>query len=231
MAIQDDPNTSRRARIEELRRVEQARQRRGRIVVISSVTAAVVAVAGLVGFGVYEFGKSGDSGSKAADKTQTEAQAQGGTDAKAQIAGEKDWDPKKLTRNHVTTKVNYPMKPPVGGDHDQVWMNCGGDVYSKQVPDMNAVHSLEHGAVWVTYTDKASAADVKKLADKVSKTPYSLMSPYKDQAGAIMLSAWGKQVTVNGADDPRVSEFFTKYVQGPQTPEPGAPCTGGLGEQ
>ncbi|GGT93956.1 DUF3105 domain-containing protein [Streptomyces violascens] len=231
MAIQDDPNTSRRARMEELRRIEQTRQRRGRIVVISSVTAAVVAVAGLVGFGVYEFGKADDSGSKAADTTQTEAQAQGGADAKAPIAGEKDWDPKKLTRNHVTTKVNYPMKPPVGGDHDQVWMNCGGDVYTQQVPDMNAVHSLEHGAVWVTYTDKASAADVKKLADKVSKTPYSLMSPYKGQAGAIMLSAWGKQVTVNGADDPRVNQFFTQYVQGPQTPEPGAPCTGGLGEQ
>ncbi|MFD7163138.1 DUF3105 domain-containing protein [Streptomyces violascens] len=231
MAIQDDPNTSRRARIEELRRIEQTRQRRGRIVVISSVTAAVVAVAGLVGFGVYEFGKSDDGGSKAAGTTQTEAQAQGGADAKAPIAGEKDWDPKKLTRNHVATKVNYPMKPPVGGDHDQVWMNCGGDVYSKEVPDMNAVHSLEHGAVWVTYTDKASAADVKKLADKVSKTPYSLMSPYKGQAGAIMLSAWGKQVTVNGADDPRVNQFFSKYVQGPQTPEPGAPCTGGLGEQ
>ncbi|MGW2812130.1 DUF3105 domain-containing protein [Streptomyces sp. NPDC001415] len=232
MAIQGDPSTSRKAHMDELRRVEQARQRRGRIVVISSVTAAVVAVAGLVGFGVYEFGRSSDSGSQAgkADESQTEAQAQGSTDAKAPIAGEKDWDATKLTRNHVTTKVSYPMKPPVGGDHDQVWMNCGGDVYAKQVPDMNAVHSLEHGAVWVTYTDKASAADVKKLADKVSRTQYALMSPYKDQAGAITLSAWGKQVTVNGADDPRVNQFFTKYVQGPQTPEPGAPCTGGLGE-
>ncbi len=59
---------------------------------------------------------------------------------------------------------------------------------------------------------------MKKLAEKVSKTPYSLMSPVKDQAGAIMLSAWGKQVTVDGADDERVNQFFTKYVQGPQTP-------------
>lgn len=225
MAVNEDPTTARRARMEELRRAEQARQRRGRLVVISSVTAGVLVVAGLVGFGVYEFNKSDGGGSSA------DAKAQGSSDHNASIAGEKDWDAKKLTRNHVTTKVNYPMKPPVGGDHDQVWMNCGGNVYPKQVPDMNAVHSLEHGAVWVTYTDKASAADVKKLADKVSKTPYSLMSPYKDQAGAIMLSAWGKQVTVDGADDPRVNQFFTKYVQGPQTPEPGAACTGGLDER
>jgi hypothetical protein len=46
-----------------------------------------------------------------------------------------------------------------------------------------------------------------------------------------MLSAWGKQLTVDSADDPRVSQFFTKYVQGAQTPEPGAACTGGLGAQ
>jgi hypothetical protein len=25
-----------------------------------------------------------------------------------------------------------------------------------------------------------------------------------------------------------VDQFFTKYVQGPQTPEPGAACTGGM---
>ncbi|MFF4183921.1 DUF3105 domain-containing protein [Streptomyces sp. NPDC001691] len=231
MTMQGDPSTSRRAHMDELRRAEQARRRRGRIVVISSVTAATVVIAGLVGFGVYEFGRSKDSGSGASGTTPTEAQTRAGADAKAPIAGEKDWDPKKLTRNHVTTKVAYPMKPPVGGDHDQVWMNCGGVVYPRQVPDMNAVHSLEHGAVWVTYTEKASAADVKKLAAKVSTTPYSLMSPYKDQAGTIMLSAWGKQLTVDSADDPRVGQFFTRYVQGPQTPEPGAACTGGLDEQ
>lgn len=107
-------------------------------------------------------------------------------------------------------------------------MNCDGEVYKKAIPDMNAVHSLEHGSVWVTYTDKAPAADVDKLADRVGKTPYSLMSPYTDQADPIMLSAWGKQVTVDSADDPRVAQFFSKFVQGAQTPEPGAACTGGL---
>lgn len=43
-----------------------------------------------------------------------------------------------------------------------------------------------------------------------------------------MLSAWGKQVAVDSADDKRVDQFFAQYVQGTQTPEPGAPCTGGL---
>ncbi|MET9942931.1 DUF3105 domain-containing protein, partial [Streptomyces halstedii] len=52
--------------------------------------------------------------------------------------------------------------------------------------------------------------------------------PYAGQEGAITLTAWGKQVTVDSADDRRVDQFLAQYVQGPQTPEPGAPCTGGL---
>ncbi|MEV4919831.1 DUF3105 domain-containing protein [Streptomyces tirandamycinicus] len=204
----------RRARIEEMRRAERARDRRNRVITIS---LSAVLVAGLVGFGAYVLNE------KSEEKAQTEAAA------KAPIKDEKSWDAKKLGRNHVTTAVTYPMKPPVGGDHHQAWMNCDRDVYDKPIPEVNAVHSLEHGAVWVTYNDQAPAADVEKLKDKVGRTSYSMMSPVKDQAGPIMLSAWGKQVTVASADDPRVDQFFTKYVQGPQTPEPGAACTGGLG--
>ncbi|WP_327684589.1 DUF3105 domain-containing protein [Streptomyces sp. NBC_00467] len=204
----------RRARIEEMRRAEQARERRGRIITIA---ISGVVVAGLVGFGVFVLNK------------ESEKKDQQVAEAKAPVTGEKSWDAKKLGRNHVAKAVSYPMKPPVGGDHNQVWMNCNGDVYTEPVPDVNAVHSLEHGAVWVTYNDKAPAGEVSKLADKVKKTPYSMMSPVKDQAGAIMISAWGKQVTVDSASDKRVSQFFTKYVQGPQTPEPGAACTNGLG--
>jgi hypothetical protein len=207
-------NNDRRARIEQMRRADQARERRGRIITIS---ISAVIVAGLVGFGVFVLNK------KSEEKEQKVAAA------KAPVTGEKSWDAKKLGNKHVTKTVTYPMKPPVGGDHNQAWMNCNGDVYKEPVPDMNAVHSLEHGAVWVTYNDKAPAGEVTKLSTKVKKTPYSMMSPFKDQAGAIMLSAWGKQVTVDSADDPRVNQFFTKYVQGPQTPEPGAACTNGLG--
>lgn len=217
----------RRTRIEQMRKADRARDRRTRVLVIS---VSAVVVAGLVSFGAYTLIDRSDASAdqKTSDaKNAEQSEAEKKELADGPIQGEKSWDAKKLTRNHVTETVSYPMKPPVGGDHSPVWMNCDGDVYKKAIPDMNAVHALEHGSVWVTYTDKASAADVDKLAERVAKTPYSLMSPYKDQAGGIMLSAWGKQVTVDSADDRRVAQFFAKYVQGPQTPEPGAACTGG----
>lgn len=211
----------RRTRIEQMRNADRARDRRNRALAIG---VSAVVVAGLVAFGSYTLL---DRSEASADQKASEAKD--GKEAGAgSIKGEQTWDAKKLTRNHVTKTVTYPMRPPVGGDHSPVWMNCDGEVYKKAIPDVNAVHALEHGSVWVTYTDEAPAADVAKLAERVGKTPYSLMSPYKDQSGAIMLSAWGKQVTVDSADDGRVEQFFAKYVQGPQTPEPGAACTGGL---
>ncbi|MEU0412603.1 DUF3105 domain-containing protein [Streptomyces griseorubiginosus] len=210
---------ARKARIEEMRRAEQARARRTRILVI---TASVVVVAGLVaGTVALVRSQSDDSGTAADGKGKGHFVT--GSD------GVKTWQG-TLGRTHVAKTVNYPMEPPVGGDHNQVWMNCNGDVYTKAINNMNAVHSLEHGAVWVTYTSAAKKADVDALAAKVKKTPYTLMSPDDKQKDPIMLSAWGHQRTVTGAGDPNVDKFFEKFVQGQQTPEPGAACTGGLSQ-
>ncbi|MEU8840711.1 DUF3105 domain-containing protein [Streptomyces roseus] len=209
-------NNSRQARIAEMRRAEQSRDRRNKAL---AITASVAVVAALVGFGAWVM----------IDKKEKKDAAVAA--AKAPVNGEQTWDAKTLGRNHVETPVKYPMNPPVGGDHSPRWMNCNGDVYKNAIPEVNAVHSLEHGAVWVTYGEKAAKGDIEALAGTVAKTPYTLMSPVKEQAGTIMLSAWGKQLTVDKADDPRVAQFFTKYVQGPQTPEPGAACTNGLAEK
>ncbi|GGS95456.1 DUF3105 domain-containing protein [Streptomyces chromofuscus] len=210
---------ARTARIEEMRRAERARDRRNRILTI--VTSAVV-VAGLVVGGVVLVQSQSDDSDSAGD-SKTTGKFVTGAD------GVRTWQG-KLTQNHVSKSVSYPMVPPVGGDHNQVWMNCNGDVYAKEIPNENAVHSLEHGAVWVTYTSKADQAAVDALAEKVKKTPYTLMSPVEQQKNPIMLSAWGHQRTVTGADDPNVDKFLATYVQGKQTPEPGAACTGGLAQ-
>ncbi|MBV7248687.1 DUF3105 domain-containing protein [Streptomyces sp. MW-W600-10] len=210
----------------------RARSTRNRAIAIG-LSAAVVA--GLVAFGSYlllensEANEKSDNASSAQDGKHPDGHGDSHGDVKGgAIEGLKSWDAAKLGRQHVAGAVDYPMKPPVGGDHNASWMNCDGDVYEKPLPDVNAVHSLEHGAVWVTYNGTAADAEVSKLAERVKATPFTLMSPYAGQEGAIMLSAWGKQVTVDSADDKRVDQFLAQYVQGTQTPEPGAPCTGGL---
>lgn len=200
-------SATRRARAEELRRAERAREHRRRVTTFAVSAAILAAAVGGVGYLVTTSDDSGGS-------------------RPAPIAGERTWS--DLGRNHVTDDVAYAMTPPVGGDHDPIWQNCDGNVYAAPIRDENAVHSLEHGAVWVTYTNKATAADVKALGERVAKTPYTLMSPRTEQSAPIVLTAWGQQVGVSSASDSRVDAFLDQYVQGPQTPEPGATCSTGI---
>lgn len=131
-----------------------------------------------------------------------------------------------LGRDHVTGTVDYETDPPMGGDHDSAWQNCDGRVYDSPLRNENAVHSLEHGAVWITYRPGLAADQLDALKTKVTGTDYTLMSPYPSLDAPIALSAWGRQVKVQDASDPRVDAFLRAFVKGPQTPEPGAACVG-----
>ncbi|NDH75568.1 MAG: DUF3105 domain-containing protein, partial [Actinobacteria bacterium] len=50
---------------------------------------------------------------------------------------------------HVLCEVAYEMRPPASGDHFPTWQNCG--FYTEPIRDETAVHSLEHGAIWIAY--------------------------------------------------------------------------------
>jgi hypothetical protein len=128
---------------------------------------------------------------------------------------------------HTSGDVDYKQSPPVGGPHNPVWQNCG--FYDKPVRDENAVHSLEHGAVWITYTPDLPQDQVNELEDITQRESYVLVSPYPDLPDdtPVVASAWGKQVGLDGAEDPDLQSFIQAYEQGPQTPEPGAVCSGG----
>jgi hypothetical protein len=129
-------------------------------------------------------------------------------------------------QRHTTADVDYPETPPVGGQHDPAWADCTGTVYPVPIRPENAVHSLEHGAVWVTYDPAlTSPDDVVTLTRLVDGRPGLMLSPYPDQGAAISLQAWDHQVQVQNADDPRVAGFIDLLVFNPgTTPEPGASC-------
>ncbi|MFB2554364.1 DUF3105 domain-containing protein [Herbiconiux liangxiaofengii] len=131
-----------------------------------------------------------------------------------------------LTSNHVTGTVDYAQTPPAGGDHNAVWLNCG--VYDQPVPNENAVHALEHGAVWVTYDPAVvDEAGVETLRSKLPDT-YVVLSPFEGLPAPVVASAWGNQVQLDGVDDERLGDFVTKFWRSNDAPEPGAACTGGL---
>ena len=127
-------------------------------------------------------------------------------------------------RDHVGGAIAYDTNPPSFGKHSIVWQNCG--VYDAQVPSENALHSLEHGAVWITYRPGLAADQVDDLRKKAGQS-HMLLSQLPGQSSPIVLSAWGRQLAVDNAGDERIDTFIDAFRQGPQTPEPGAACSGG----
>jgi hypothetical protein len=117
--------------------------------------------------------------------------------------------------------------PPVGGIHDPAVQNCG--IYDSPVELKNALHSMEHGAVWITYRPDLDSADVSQLRGFVGDEGYLLLSPYPNLASNIVLTAWGVQLEIDSVDDERIEQFISVYRNGPQTPEKGASCSGGVG--
>jgi hypothetical protein len=132
-----------------------------------------------------------------------------------------------LTQNHVEGTVAYAQTPPVGGDHSQQWQNCG--FYSSPIASENAVHSMEHGAVWITYQPDLNPDQVNRIRQLTAMGNYVLASPFRDLGSPIVASAWGKQLKLDSTDDPRLEQFIRAFRQGPQTPEKGSPCSGGVG--
>jgi hypothetical protein len=136
-----------------------------------------------------------------------------------------------VANQHVENPV-YPdnQLPPPGGVHAPTWQNCG--IYRQPIEARFAVHSLEHGAVWVTYDPNVITQDqiddLEALA-KASGRGFLLLSPYPDQASPVVATAWGYQLELESPEDARLEQFLATYVLGQQTPERGASCTGAVG--
>jgi Protein of unknown function (DUF3105) len=129
--------------------------------------------------------------------------------------------------NHVADRVTYDSTPPVGGNHSGYWADCSGTVYAQPIANENAVHMLEHGAVWITYNAKTvPAGQLATLKSYVSGVDRMALSPYPDLKAPISLQSWGYQLFVNNASDPRIAQFIAtlKYNQ-KTTPEYGATCS------
>lgn len=127
-------------------------------------------------------------------------------------------------RGHIKTPQKYAQTPPAGGAHSDIWLNCG--VYPTPVPNENAVHAMEHGAVWVTYDPSVAKEDVTNFVATIPDT-FMVVSPYSGMDAPVVASAWGKQMKFDKLTDPKLAKFITDFRLGPQTPELGAACVGG----
>lgn len=126
---------------------------------------------------------------------------------------------------HVEQPV-YAQDPPVGGDHLGTWQDCG--FYDDVILDGTAVHSIEHGAVWITYEPTlVTDADLTQLRDFTEQSDYVLVSPRPGQSSLAFLTAWGIQYQTDQIRDPSFIGLVNGFLDLDTAPEPGSPCRDG----
>lgn len=129
---------------------------------------------------------------------------------------------------HTSADVDYGQAPPAGGEHNPVWQNEG--FYDAPVRDENVVHTLEHGAVWVTYSPDLPQGQKDEIRGLIEGQTCVLASAHPDLPTPVVASTWGKQLALESADSPDLERFVRAYRQGPDPPEPGATCSGGTAD-
>lgn len=134
-----------------------------------------------------------------------------------------------VSHDHLPGPITYDHTPPVGGAHSPTWQNCG--FYDRPITAETAVHSMEHGAVWITHRPELAQPEIDALRQLARDEAYVLVSPWTGELPSpVVASAWGRQLRLDSANDPRLAQFVRVFAQGSQAPEPGAPCEGGVGE-
>ncbi|GIJ69953.1 DUF3105 domain-containing protein [Virgisporangium ochraceum] len=130
---------------------------------------------------------------------------------------------------HQSGPIKYEQNPPVAGKHNADWQNCMGEVYDAPIASEHAVHSMEHGAVWLVYNPaKVDAAQKEALAGKVRGKEYALMSPMENLDTTVSVQAWGFQLKTDNPSDKRIDEFIKATRKNAGVEQ--AQCSGGITE-
>jgi hypothetical protein len=130
---------------------------------------------------------------------------------------------------HVVTAVDYDRPAPSGGDHlfAPYWLNCG--VYEGEVPDELAVHSLEHGAVWIALGPDSTDTDRERAADLADGRKV-FVSDVPDLEDPVQLVAWGARLPLDSLDGDAPETFLGDFIDGSGAPEAGSSCSSEFGQ-
>ena len=122
---------------------------------------------------------------------------------------------------HTEDTVDYELRPPAGGIHNPTPWECG--FYDEPIPDENVVHTLEHGAVWLSYAPDLEAPDVELIHELSRSNDHVVAAPYEGlEAGeAVVATAWARQLRLESVDDPRLEQFVAEYQGDRRPPKPG----------
>jgi Protein of unknown function (DUF3105) len=131
------------------------------------------------------------------------------------------------TNRTVEGPIHYDRKPPTNGNHAPLWQNCG--FYQEPVQDRHAVHSMDHGVVWITYRPHLPHHQLETLRSYGNEN-YVIVSPNPGQHAPVTATSWRVQLELNSSNDPRLERFVNQFKISELAPLSGNRCVRGVGK-
>ncbi|HUF59684.1 MAG TPA: DUF3105 domain-containing protein [Actinomycetota bacterium] len=224
-------NIERRERKDEARRLREAERRRARRAAslrrtVTSIGIAAAAVAAIILF--RSFGGPNDipqAAIRAAEEAGCTEVDQPASSAPSGQHLQPGQDP------------GYTDTPATSGFHDPAPLADEPKVYDSQPNETNAVHSLEHGAVFVYYLPAADGGLSQELIDRLAPiaegSDATFLAPYPSLTAetALTLTAWNRRQSCPAGDTltPQaastiVNGFVTGFECTGNAPESSSPC-------
>lgn len=132
-----------------------------------------------------------------------------------------------LTNEVSAGPIDYDLRPAAGGPHAELPQLCG--LYRVPVADENIVASLATGAVWIAYQPTLAVDDVETLRKAAQGELDVVLAPYDGLAAPVVLTAWGRQLTLDDPTDARVEMFLVVYRNHARAPLVDETCARGVG--
>ena len=132
---------------------------------------------------------------------------------------------KDLGGNHVRQKTYNGTEPPTSGDHAEP-IKWG--IYETPQADVNTLHNLEHGGIYITYTDQLPKNDLEQLKNLVAQ-PFSqknftpakvIVAPRPNNDSVLILSSWNRSLKLDKYDKQVIIDYYNTNVN--KSPEPQA---------
>jgi hypothetical protein len=228
-------NIERRERKEEARKLREAERRRARRAASlrRTLTAFGIAAAAVAAVTLYRSFQGPNDIPRAAIRA---AEAAGCTAVEQPAV-----NPRSALHLSPGQPYNYKDRPATSGYHDPSPLPPTPKVYDTQPPETRAVHSLEHGAVFIYYLPEGDGglpqAVVDRLAVIARGDRATFLAPYPDLTSetALTLTAWNRRQSCpvgGGQEELRpgnaatiVNGFVTAFECTWNAPENGAsPC-------
>jgi len=116
---------------------------------------------------------------------------------------------------NISDAPTYNSNPPTSGPHANA-LPWGFN--TSEISDVNVLHNLEHGGIWISYKDIPTEQVAALEAIATANSGSVIISPRAANDSAVAVVSWGRLMQLDTVDVEQINQFITTNKN--NSPEP-----------